>query len=320
VCPSDFVQKSKTIDKITTINSEWNIQAKSPLFNKIPAEIRDRIFSFALTAFDDHDHPYKPGQHWYRPGYHYPLIIDLRLLQTCKRIYHEYRLLPVMLNEFVFYVLDGPSYPTIDNQLPANLARPDGVVRMYSLTKEQQRSIQNIHYFVQQSYLEDWIYWGVWLGRFFAKRLTLTLRRTDWWFWESDEASIDRLGICPWLSGRTTCQMMEAEPLDPTLDYITSKMAQGGITWARLIQRLTKLEVLEIEFETEAKKKDQLDTVVDRAKRWKFPREAGTHLCWTGDIRETLWEGLIHPKTPEHAEPPTLTHVVAVLTFRLVKS
>jgi hypothetical protein len=152
--------------------------------------------------------------------------------------------------------------------------------------------------------------------------------------------------------------MMEAEPLDPPLDYIRSMMGQEDeMTWGRQIAGLQRLEVLQIEFETESKKKNQLDVVVDRAKRWKFPRKDGTHLRWAGEMSETTWQGLAHPvrdhgedlgeednddeelneenadeevvftdvqgEAPvaeDQADPPKLTYVVAALTFRLVKS
>jgi hypothetical protein len=45
-----------------------------------------------------------------------------------------------------------------------------------------------------------------------------------------------------------------------------------------LIWNLPQLEVLKIEFKAEVKKKDQLVTVVDRAKGWRFPRKDGSHL------------------------------------------
>lgn len=284
-----------------TISPRWNMQADCPLFNKIPAEIRDRIFSFALSPFDNHNHPYKPGHHWYRPGYHYPQMLDTRLLRTCKRIYEECRLMPIKLNEFVLYLFDGPIYQGWGRQ---GLLRNPGTGigdRLHCLTQTQQQSIENVHCFVQQFFLENWLaYQAAWEGLSSAKRLTLTLRRTDWWSWESDVGSPDRLGICPWLPGRTTCQAMEAEPVDPTLEYIRSNMDQGVLPsrqrpFAVLIRNFPQLEVLEIEFEAEVKKKDQLVVVVDRAKGWKFPREDGSYLLWNGEVKESKWEGRAHP-------------------------
>lgn len=98
------------------------------------------------------------------------------------------------------------------------------------------------------------------------------------------------------------------------------------MTWGGLIAELTRLAVLAIEFETEIKKKSQLDVVVERAKRWKFPRYDAAHLCWSGEIAETKWEGPAYPAgtarpaAAAQAEPPKLTYVLATLRFRPVKS
>jgi hypothetical protein len=228
-------------------------------------------------------------------------MLDTRLLRTCKRIYEECRLMPIKLNEFVLYLFDGPIYQGWGRQ---GLLRNPGTGtgdRLHCLTQTQQQSIENVHCFVQQFFLENWLaYQAAWEGLSSAKRLTLTLRRTDWWSWESDVGSPDRLGICPWLPGRTTCQAMEAEPVDPTLEYIRSNMDRGVLPsrqrpFAVLIRNFPQLEVLEIEFEAEVKKKDQLVAVVDRAKGWKFPREDGSYLLWNGEVKESKWEGPAHP-------------------------
>src|SRR5438876_7840218 len=120
----------------------------------------------------------------------------------------------------------------------------------------------------------------------FARVFTFTIRRSDWRYsWESDAASANRIGICPWLPGRTTREKMEAEPLDPRLDYIQSRISQANEnTWGSLVARLPRLEVLTMEFETEIKKESQLDVVVERAKRWKFPRQDAAPLHWCGEI------------------------------------
>ena len=315
--PRSYLSRSGTWP---TIDSDWNLQARCPLFNKVPAEIRDRIFLFALSPFDDLHHPWKPGQHWYRPGHHYPQKLDTRLLQTCKRIYHECRLMPIKLNEFVFHLLDGPYDPVY----PAEPAKVGVAGRLSCLTKDQQGCVESLHYFVQQTWLEDWPSAIAWRARHFPKKLTLTLRRTDWWPWELDEESSDILGICPWLPGRVTRQMMEAEPLDPALDYIQSRMLQAGVQqhtiWGRMFAQPERLESLEIQLETEIKKKDQLDAVVDRAKRWKFPRPGGAHFSWTGEISETKWEGLASPIGEGGKDAlSSVTNVVAALRFRRAK-
>lgn len=83
-------------------------QHNSPLFATLPAEIRLKVYKFTLSSFDDPSKPFNPQHHHYRPGHEYRQKYDLRLLQTCKRIYHEARLLPVSLNEIVIYLYRGP--------------------------------------------------------------------------------------------------------------------------------------------------------------------------------------------------------------------
>jgi hypothetical protein len=92
---------------------------------------------------------------------------------------------------------------------------------------------------------------------------------------------------------------MEAEPIDPTLEYISPNMDQGvppsgQQPFAALFWNLPQLEVLRIEFEAEAKKKEQLVVVVDEAEGWKFLRENGLHLRWNEEVKEPKWEGLAH--------------------------
>lgn len=321
-----------------TLDGGCNLQADCPLYTKVPAEIRNRIFVFALSVFDDYDYPYQPDKHWCRPGYRYPQRLDTRLLQTCKRVYDECRLLPVIQNEFVYYFFGGPgrgglAFP--EHYVPPKSRKIGAGARYHLLTQEQQRAVEKMHFFIQQFYLESkrFDFTQAWQLSFWARKITLTFRRTDWWSWESDERSKDRLGICPWLPGRTTCQMMQAEPLDPPLDYIRSKIGQEGrVTWGRRVASLQCLEVLEMEFEAEMKKKNQLDVVVERAKGWKFPRNDGTHLRWTGDISETKWEGFEgrvrdridaggeRPEDEAETESSGLVYVVAALTFRIAKS
>jgi hypothetical protein len=93
---------------------------------------------------------------------------------------------------------------------------------------------------------------------------------------------------------------MKAEPIDPTLEYISSNMDQevppsSQRPFVVLIWNLPQLEVLQIEFEAEVKRKDQLVVVVNGAKGWKFSREDGSHLRWNGEVKESKWEGLEHP-------------------------
>ncbi|KAK5049985.1 hypothetical protein LTR84_004104 [Exophiala bonariae] len=266
-------------------------QEDSPLFSDLPSEIRNTIFELALTAQHDEKRPYRADRAFYRPGYLAHTQINCSLLLTCKRAYFEARLFPLSANEHVFWLFNGP-WKSIGKQSrhTANWAA------WYSrLNEDQKTSIGEIHIFVQQFHLEA-------LGNrgdigpldLSAKRLHLTLRHSDWWSWESPPNSSDRLGICPWRTERTSHHQTIAEPEQPDINYIRERMTPE--TWGGQLSQVKGLEVLEIEFETDLNKKEQLEVVVARAKHWKFPLANGTVLEWTGQQKDYSWEGLKYLK------------------------
>lgn len=70
-----------------------NPQLQSPLFNKIPAEIRAFIFELTLSEADGRT-AISPSDYWYRPDYTHYRYIDTRLLLTCRRIWLETYTIP----------------------------------------------------------------------------------------------------------------------------------------------------------------------------------------------------------------------------------
>ncbi|PYH47823.1 uncharacterized protein BP01DRAFT_354361 [Aspergillus saccharolyticus JOP 1030-1] len=91
------------------------------------------------------------------------------------------------------------------------------------------------------------------------KKMTITLRHTDWWFWENNEP----LGIDPFRAGRTPAdQMGVRRPLTAW---------EEGRVWGNQFKRVPSLEELVIEFETVMRKRDQLDAIVQMALGWRFP-------------------------------------------------
>jgi hypothetical protein len=138
--------------------------------------------------------------------------------------------------------------------------------------------------------------------------------------------SNDQLGICPWRRGRTNWKQMEAEPLEgPEGEW-------NG--WGGQFKYVRGLEVLEIEFETVSTKKRQLERVVGRAKHWKFPLHDDKVLAWTGDLKESTWEGSANLKEDngdravrlrsvyeevKDAELPTRNYVVMTMKWRIAQ-
>lgn len=112
-------------------------------------------------------------------------------------------MMPVALTEFVYWLHGGPSHYCQNR----SAGRLDLSTKM---TAEQINAIDTIHLYVQQAYLERCDPFAA--APISCKNFKITLRYSDWWSWESAVNSDDKLGICPWRSGRTTREEMEAEP------------------------------------------------------------------------------------------------------------
>ena len=88
-----------TIDLTTT-----HPQSQSPLFGKIPGEIRNEIFSLALQEYVDPENLYGREEYCTRPGYEGNKRIDVALLRTCKLIWSETRGIPEKNTEIIVWV------------------------------------------------------------------------------------------------------------------------------------------------------------------------------------------------------------------------
>lgn len=126
--------------------------------------------------------------------------------------------------------------------------------------------------------------------------LTLRISRTDWWTWTDDPDTLDndkQLALDPACGG---------EKPRPLLNDMLSLAAarRNGIhpaydkpqseTWGAAIGALPDLKIFELILETFKPKKQQLETVVECAKTWKFPL-IGTQygLICDGNIEVLQW-------------------------------
>ncbi|KAJ5158767.1 uncharacterized protein N7500_008418 [Penicillium coprophilum] len=250
----------------------------SPLFTVFPPEIRNRIYTLALESEDvlpdkDSHSLYQQNDFYYRPGYKQPKRIQTALLQTCQQIYGEASLLPPAVNEHTFWFYRSPPHVN-DASSPLNYFR--------KMTPKQRAQVQHLHLFTQQYFLEDNDWSQIWNGliissngpglpecRIAPKKITITLRHTDWWFWENN----DPLGIDPFRPGRThAAQMGEAVSAD-----------DAARAWGNRFSSIPCLEELVIEFETIMRKRDQLDSILLSALEWKFPVQADKGLYLISD-------------------------------------
>lgn len=156
-----------------------NPQHDSPLYNgRIPPEIRDQIFSYALTEFtkSDPESQYPTDTNFKRPGYTGKRALTIALLSTCRRTYMETYHLPMIRKEHVFYhrrhppgfVQEEKQY--FDRMVPWQLAMVKEVQIFVQLFWLEQ-SFPNL---ARQEFMQG------------IEKLTLTIRRGDWWYNESN--------------------------------------------------------------------------------------------------------------------------------------
>lgn len=226
---------------------EINPQPSSPLFNgRIPSEIRTLIFQFALAEYPSpgaqrllHDPavryhhgpvplpelPIDPTHtvfrestqvgDWLRPDNTTPMVINVALLQTCRRVYLEAHAFPLLQKEHVLYLYRGPN--------PEQTAwPPDAPVRQY-FTRElgkpspvpglnQCDLVRSVRLFTQLYWLEDHArFWSSvnnnpWFRP--IETLHITLRRSDWWDWESNHPPV----VNPF-KGKVSIAEMQADML-----------------------------------------------------------------------------------------------------------
>lgn len=260
-------------------------QTNCPLFSLLPADVREDIFSYALTDYPDPDKRYSPETCYTRPSYFAPSRTDTALLRTCRAVYAETWHLPIVLREQVHYL-------TAPNRSPPDYPGLAGLSRLSRrLTRHSKTEIAGLRVFAQMWKLEQGSLNTVLasLG-LFPKALTVTIRHTDWWYWENDV------------------------PLRFEAD------------WIRQASNVLPDSVREIcmELESTVRRKDQIDAIVRQmGERWFFVRKDGVVLypdatgkaCevsgWRG---KSTWHGERWER--DETEPGFIDYYVVSVPFR----
>ncbi|KAF7366440.1 hypothetical protein MSAN_00900900 [Mycena sanguinolenta] len=228
-------------------------QLQSPLFGTLYAELRNLIFIYALTEYDDHSRPYRKHSYYYRPGFECAKSISTNLLLTCRRIYLETHLLPVSLNEHVFYMHRPPPYGKHASDYDAYFAR---------MSRLQRGAVQSVHLFTQM----HWLHArrapkapARWLDGLLVPKLIITIRHSDWAWWERRQAL---------------------------------HINEPDTKWGEWIGSVPGLQELQLELETIETKKDELEERAKAARRWTFPLENGSCLVHDGaPAAQSIWLG-----------------------------
>lgn len=158
-------------------------QSNSPLFRTLPAEIRNQIFPLVLLRSYDKLRPYPSDSYYFRPGYEYATTIDTALLFTCKRVYLEAHLHPVLSNEHVFW---GGSPGEKEPRYAPHLHN-----YFRKMSKEARENVGRVHLFTEMWWLEMAFPETCWrLTGVGVKELMITVRHTDWMGWEHGRPSV----------------------------------------------------------------------------------------------------------------------------------
>ncbi|KAF5023565.1 hypothetical protein F66182_4378 [Fusarium sp. NRRL 66182] len=246
------------------LSKQQNPQDDSPLFRMLPAEVRDYIFSFVLA---DHPDPspsrqYNPQTCYSRPSYFAPQRTDTRVLRTCRAIYRETWFRPFLLREHT-------QWATSDDRAPPKTIRRQhqpALLKMLKQIAKQQGletvEIERLRVFAQMYKLEEGKLRTILATRLLAPRtLTLTIRHTDWWFWEHDEPL--RFQGC-WIND-----------VGRAMSSSTNQFC--------------------IELESLERKKDQVDRIAEQMmEKWFFKRQDGVVLFAEAEgatKTESRWSG-----------------------------
>ena len=152
------------------------VQEASPLFSRLPSEIRTLIYEYALRVSNKaKNQTVRCPRH---PGHHIPRKdISIALLLTCRRIYLEIYLLPIALNELAACCYRQP---------PGNACSLS--TRQIKMSTEQCSAVRCLHLFTQQSWLETrWVYVAK-SSQLTPKVVHISLQHSDWTDSERNES------------------------------------------------------------------------------------------------------------------------------------
>ncbi|KAF4338945.1 hypothetical protein FBEOM_7121 [Fusarium beomiforme] len=212
-----------------------NPQNESPLFSILPGEVRDSIFSYVLT---DHPDPtpakkFSENTCYTRPSYLAAQSTDTRLLRTCRAIYRETWYKPFLLREQTQWATSGDRAPP-PSQAPLQLYSTLLKVAKYLGTDSVE--IERLRVFAQMYKLEEGGLESILRMPHLAPRtVTLTIRHTDWWYWEDDEPLRFEgnwiKDVCAALGPSTTQFCIELESLERKKDQVDKIAKQMVDNW-----------------------------------------------------------------------------------------
>lgn len=242
--------------------SSYNNQDQSPLFSALPPEIRNHIYIYALSKYEDFERPHSKNTYWWRPGDRAALRTATELLRTCRLVYNEAWLFQFALAEHCFYLTHaerspGETWPRGFKECNRLIHETYG--KHHQTSGGSEFGLGRIRVFAQLWMLEP----GKELQRildvphFHARQIAVTIRYSDFWFWESNT------------------------PLYIRADWVNTIRLPSSVT--RFV----------VDFEMIERRKDEVNLIANEAaEKWFFERQDGSILTASAeDILVSRWTG-----------------------------
>lgn len=274
------------------LQSNIHLQTQSPLFSAIPAELRSLIFTYALTDYEDTNHEsYDCNTYWYRPGYKAKRRTATELLRTCKRVFQETWFMPFALAEHCFYLTHQgrapPGHVTVQRMGEYLATLKDFAQNQDGMDIPQ---IHSIRIFAQLWALEDprRLKEVFSLDGFRPKNVNITIRYTDFWYWESNS------------------------PLHIDARWVNKVVFPESVTRIRM------------DFEMVIRRKKEIDILADlAAEEWYFRRADGVifkaskeDTVTTGWTGSSTWDNVRWIR--DESRPNEIDYYVKTVTWKAV--
>jgi hypothetical protein len=260
------------MDHLSSPKLPLNEQDNCDLFEKLPGEVRDRIYTFALSCFDDPDElvsakvslllpdpdcgQYERNTPYWRPNCLAHPKVECALLQTCQRIYNEAWFRPWASTTQKLWLTHPRRRPDdtkilTTSKLQFQLARVFG-----SRGRVETNGVQvfpQLYMLEHGSALSDILR----LDHLYPYTVTITIRHHDWWYWEYD----NRLRI--------------------------------GAKWVNECRFPDSVRIIKLELESLQRKSNQIDFIAEMMQNtWYFQRNDGTIFSAAkDDVTTSIWTG-----------------------------
>ncbi|KAJ9658325.1 hypothetical protein H2198_003755 [Neophaeococcomyces mojaviensis] len=264
-------------------------QLQSALFSVLPAEMRDLIYEYVFAEYEDLSNSYNFDTCYRRPDYMAPRITDTALLRTCQLVYNAAWYLPWTSAQHTFFLAQEFRKPSKATN-PLQMARTCALIqRLHPNVPGHRKAISHIQVFAQLYRIEQGGLPEVLnIPYFMPRTITITIRHTDIWYWETDEPI--HIGS-PWVSQ------------------------------CRLPSSVNKLRM---QIESLQRKKEQVDCITSRLRNeWCFTRTDDVQLTasnskstsevWKGS---STWQGQRWIRDEDDNEPGVLQFYIVTINFQ----